>query len=93
MKLWILLLAALPLGAQTTVRLTLHEAVALALRQNPAITAAEHAIEILSRADRGRAMGKKARENAFHRYCASKIIPLYEGYYRRVLEAGAAASA
>ncbi len=39
-------------------------------------SAAKHAIEILSRPDRGRALGKKARENAFYSYCASKIIPL-----------------
>ncbi len=50
--------------------------------------AARHAIDILSRADRGREMGKMARASAFERYCASKIIPLYEGYYRRVLEQG-----
>ena len=48
-------------------------------------TAARHAIEILSRADRGREMGHKARENASAKYCTTKIIPLYEDYYRRVL--------
>jgi len=47
--------------------------------------AAKHAIEILSRADRGREMGHKARENAAAKYCTTKIIPLYEEYYRRVL--------
>jgi len=49
-------------------------------------TAAKHAIEILSRADRGREMGHRARENASARYCTTKIIPLYEAYYRQVLE-------
>ncbi len=49
-------------------------------------TAAKHAIEILSRADRGREMGHRARQNASARYCTTKIIPLYEAYYRRVLE-------
>lgn len=49
-------------------------------------TAAKHAIEILSRADRGREMGHRARENAAAKYCTTKIIPLYEEYYRRVLQ-------
>jgi N-acetyl-alpha-D-glucosaminyl L-malate synthase BshA len=48
--------------------------------------AAKFAIEILSREDRGRAMGKKARETAAWDFCSSKIIPQYEEYYRRVLE-------
>jgi N-acetyl-alpha-D-glucosaminyl L-malate synthase BshA len=55
--------------------------------------AAKHAIEILSRADRGREIGRKARENASYNYCSSKIIPIYEGYYQRVLETPAAAKA
>jgi hypothetical protein len=56
-------------------------------------TAGQHAIEILSRSDRGREMGKKARENATWEFCASKIIPLYESYYSRVLAGEAAAKA
>jgi glycosyltransferase involved in cell wall biosynthesis len=56
-------------------------------------TAGQHAIEILSRSDRGREMGKKARENATWEFCASKIIPLYEGYYSRVLAGEVAAKA
>jgi N-acetyl-alpha-D-glucosaminyl L-malate synthase BshA len=56
-------------------------------------TAGKHAIEILSRSDRGREMGKKARENATWEFCASKIIPLYESYYSRVLAGEAAAKA
>jgi N-acetyl-alpha-D-glucosaminyl L-malate synthase BshA len=55
--------------------------------------AAQHAVEILSRADRGRAMGQQARKNAMKRYCASKIIPLYEAYYQQVLGAASAATA
>ncbi len=47
--------------------------------------AGKYAIEILSRADRGREMGKKAREDAAWEFCASKIIPLYEAYYKKVL--------
>lgn len=56
-------------------------------------TAGKHAIEILSRSDRGREMGKKARENATWEFCASKIIPLYESYYSRVLAGEATAGA
>jgi hypothetical protein len=50
-------------------------------------------VELLSSRDRIREMGKKARENAFWNYCASKIIPRYEAYYQRVLESAQAASA
>src|SRR6266446_4666098 len=47
--------------------------------------AARYAIEILSRADRGREMGKIARINAKKNYCANDVIPAYENYYKRVL--------
>lgn len=47
---------------------------------------AELAIRILSDPARCREMGLQARANARARFCASKIIPLYEEYYRRVLE-------
>jgi N-acetyl-alpha-D-glucosaminyl L-malate synthase BshA len=53
--------------------------------------AATHAIEILSRPDRGRAMGLQARASAKKKYCTNDIIPRYEAYYRRVL--GGVASA
>jgi len=53
--------------------------------------AARHAIEILSRADRGREMGRRARVNARKKYCANDVIPLYEAYYRRILEQSSAA--
>jgi N-acetyl-alpha-D-glucosaminyl L-malate synthase BshA len=48
--------------------------------------AARYAIELLSRADRGREMGKIARINAKKKYCANDVIPAYERYYKRVLE-------
>jgi N-acetyl-alpha-D-glucosaminyl L-malate synthase BshA len=55
--------------------------------------AARYAIEILSRADRGREMGKMARVNAKKKFCANDVIPAYEAYYRRVLEQASAARA
>ena len=48
--------------------------------------AARHAIEILSRADRGREMGQRARISARKKYCANDVIPFYERYYQQVLE-------
>jgi N-acetyl-alpha-D-glucosaminyl L-malate synthase BshA len=56
-------------------------------------SAARFAIEILSRADRGREMGRRAREDARRRFCADDVIPHYEAYYRRVLESAAVAGA
>ena len=50
-------------------------------------TGAERALEILTRPDRGRSMGQKARINARAKYCANDVIPMYEAYYRRVLNA------
>ena len=44
------------------------------------------AIEILRDEDRLRAMGKVARRRARERFCASKIIPQYERFYRSVVE-------
>ena len=55
--------------------------------------AARHALEILSRQDRGRAMGQTARINARKKYCANDVIPLYEEYYRQVIGAVAATHA
>src|SRR2546422_1056539 len=48
--------------------------------------AARYAIDILSRADRGREMGQIARLNAKKKFCANDVIPAYEDYYKRVLE-------
>jgi len=56
-------------------------------------SAANYAIEILSRADRGREMGKIARLHAKKKFCANDVIPAYEAYYRRVLEQSSAARA
>ncbi|HKN62060.1 MAG TPA: N-acetyl-alpha-D-glucosaminyl L-malate synthase BshA [Candidatus Acidoferrales bacterium] len=56
--------------------------------------AAKHALEILTRPDRGRAMGQQARIDARRRYCSNDVIPQYEAYYQKVLNAtGAAARA
>jgi N-acetyl-alpha-D-glucosaminyl L-malate synthase BshA len=57
------------------------------------MAAAKHAIEILSRDDRGREMGQQARINARKNYCAKDIIPRYEAYYRSVLQSASAARA
>jgi N-acetyl-alpha-D-glucosaminyl L-malate synthase BshA len=51
--------------------------------------AARHAIDILSSPERAREMGIAARASAMRNYCASKIIPQYEAYYRSVLDATA----
>ena len=48
--------------------------------------AAKYAIDLLSRADRGREMGQLARVHAKKKYCANDVIPMYERYYERVLE-------
>lgn len=55
--------------------------------------AGEHAIEILSRADRGREMGQQARINARKKYCSNDVIPAYERYYQRILSESRAAGA
>ncbi|HEV2314627.1 MAG TPA: N-acetyl-alpha-D-glucosaminyl L-malate synthase BshA [Candidatus Acidoferrales bacterium] len=54
--------------------------------------AAKYAIQILSRADRGREMGKQARINARKKFCSNDVIPLYEAYYQRVLDASSTAA-
>jgi len=48
--------------------------------------AGRYAIELLSRADRGREMGLKARIDAKKRFCANDVIPMYERYYERVMQ-------
>ncbi|HXY01799.1 MAG TPA: N-acetyl-alpha-D-glucosaminyl L-malate synthase BshA [Candidatus Limnocylindrales bacterium] len=47
--------------------------------------AAEHAIDLLSRSDRGREMGQLARKHARRKFCANDVIPMYERYYEQVL--------
>jgi L-malate glycosyltransferase len=49
-------------------------------------TAGKYAIELLSRADRGREMGQLARVHARKKFCANDVIPKYEAYYEQVLE-------
>ncbi|MGH9581160.1 MAG: N-acetyl-alpha-D-glucosaminyl L-malate synthase BshA [Terriglobales bacterium] len=49
-------------------------------------TMARYAIELLGDESRLRAMGRRAREAAKARFCASSIIPKYEEFYRWVLE-------
>ena len=57
-------------------------------------SAAMYALEILTRQDRGRAMGQQARIDARRRYCSNDVIPQYEAYYQKVLNAtGATARA
>jgi glycosyltransferase involved in cell wall biosynthesis len=56
-------------------------------------TAGRYALDILSRADRGREMGQRARLNAKKNFCANDVIPAYESYYRRILEQSSTARA
>jgi N-acetyl-alpha-D-glucosaminyl L-malate synthase BshA len=49
-------------------------------------TMAERALAILADPDRREEMGKAARQRASTQFCSDKIIPMYEGLYRRVLE-------
>jgi L-malate glycosyltransferase len=49
-------------------------------------TMAKYAIELLSDKSRLQEMAKACRAVAQSRFCASKIIPQYEEFYRRVLE-------
>jgi len=50
-------------------------------------TAVNHALEILAHPDRGRMMGQMARVNARRQYCSNDIIPRYEAFYEKVLNA------
>jgi hypothetical protein len=47
----------------------------------------------LSPANRGREMGQRGRLNAKKKYCANDVIPQYERYYQRALEAPSASAA
>jgi N-acetyl-alpha-D-glucosaminyl L-malate synthase BshA len=49
-------------------------------------TMANYAIDILSDENKLRQMGEAARASAQARFCASKIIPMYERFYREVLD-------
>lgn len=47
---------------------------------------ANYAIDLLSDDTKLEAMAKRSRASAQARFCASKIIPIYEAFYRDVLE-------
>lgn len=49
-------------------------------------TMAKYALDLLSDDAKLSAMGKACRAVAQSRFCASKIIPQYEDFYRRILE-------
>jgi N-acetyl-alpha-D-glucosaminyl L-malate synthase BshA len=53
---------------------------------------AKYALEILERPDRGRSMGQQARINARSKYCSNDVIPQYEAYYKKVLNAAGSAA-
>jgi glycosyltransferase involved in cell wall biosynthesis len=53
---------------------------------------AEAAIELLRDSGRYLAMAEAARRTAQNRYCASKIVPLYERFYESILDGSAATS-
>lgn len=55
-------------------------------------TAAKRALDILTRADRGRTMGQQARIDARKKFCANDIIPMYEALYERILNANTASA-
>jgi N-acetyl-alpha-D-glucosaminyl L-malate synthase BshA len=52
-------------------------------------TMARYAVELLQDESRLREMSKQARLAAETRFCSNEIIPLYEAFYRRVLEKAA----
>jgi len=49
-------------------------------------TMARYSVELLGNEEALRTMGKASRAVAQSRFCASRIIPQYEEFYRRVLE-------
>jgi N-acetyl-alpha-D-glucosaminyl L-malate synthase BshA len=53
---------------------------------------AKYALDILTLPDRGRMMGEMARASARRKYCSDDIIPLYERYYEKVLDASRSAA-
>jgi hypothetical protein len=48
---------------------------------------ARAAVELLGDAKRLHVMARTARKTAQDHFCASRVIPLYETYYRRILAA------
>ena len=55
-------------------------------------TGAQYALKILTLPDRGRLMGQMARTNAREKYCANDIIPRYERFYEKILNASGSAA-
>lgn len=51
-------------------------------------TMAARALDILTNPERHEQMARAARQRALSQFCSSKIIPLYEQLYQRVLDAG-----
>ena len=49
-------------------------------------TMAQYAIDLLHDEERLAQLGVQARATAQARFCSTKIVPHYEGFYRRVLE-------
>jgi hypothetical protein len=56
-------------------------------------TAGRYALDILTREDRGREMGQRARLNAKKNFCANDVIPRYEQYYQRILDQASSTAA
>jgi len=56
------------------------------------VTGAKYALEILTLPDRGRQMGQQARVNAKRKYCSNDVIPQYEAYYQKILNAAGVAA-
>ncbi|HUI43026.1 MAG TPA: N-acetyl-alpha-D-glucosaminyl L-malate synthase BshA [Terriglobia bacterium] len=56
-------------------------------------TMAARSLQILTEPGRLKEMGKAARRRASDKFCSTKIIPLYEDLYRKVLDAKDAAGA
>ena len=48
------------------------------------------AIDLLTDSNRLETLRDAARRTAQDHFCASRIIPRYESYYRQILEAGTA---
>jgi glycosyltransferase involved in cell wall biosynthesis len=49
-------------------------------------TMAARALDILTNPERRKQMGTAARQRALAQFCSTKIIPLYEKLYERVLD-------
>jgi glycosyltransferase involved in cell wall biosynthesis len=62
------------------------------IRPRDVAAGAKYALQILTMPDRGRAMGQQARINARRKYCSNDVIPQYEAYYEKVLNASGVAA-